>query len=172
MPVFFGGVPNELDAVALSDDTDFEKLNKVRDILSKRLSTLKLQRGQTRDALKYCYVDWLGMYKKFDHNTARHMAAWTAYVEWFEQLSHDAQGLPNRFIGMPHAEHVIYFTNEMKVTMLHVGTNTLFNISCKFIIVYYFIDFIKAAPIGGSSGRYLFYYRLIVIVKFIILIIW
>ena len=106
VPVFFGGVPNELDAVALSDDTDFEKLNKVRDILSKRLSTLKLQRGQTRDALKYCYVDWLGMYKKFDHNTARHMAAWTAYVEWFEQLSHDAQGLPNRFIGMPYAEHV------------------------------------------------------------------
>ena len=28
----------------------------------------------------------------------------------------------------------------MKVTMLHVGTNTLFNISCKFIIVYYFTD--------------------------------
>ena len=60
----------------------------------------------------------------------------------------------------------------MKVTMLHVGTNTLFNISCKFIIVYYFTDFIKAAPIRGSSGRYIFYYRLIVIVKFIILIIW
>ena len=57
-------MPNELDAVALSDDTDFEKLNKVRDIL------------------------------------------------------------------------IIYFTNEMKVTMLHVGTNTLFNISCKFIIYY------------------------------------
>ena len=60
----------------------------------------------------------------------------------------------------------------MKVTMLHVGTNTLFDISCKFIIVYYFTDFIKAAPIRGSSGRYIFYYRLIVIVKFIILIIW
>ena len=60
----------------------------------------------------------------------------------------------------------------MKVTMLHVETNTLFNISCKFIIVYYFTDFIKAAPIRGSSGRYIFYYRLIVIVKFIILIIW
>ena len=60
----------------------------------------------------------------------------------------------------------------MKVTMLHVGTNTLFNISCKFIIVYYFTDFIKAAPIRGSSGRYIFNYRLIVIVKFIILIIW
>ena len=43
----------------------------------------------------------------------------------------------------------------MKVTMLHVGTNTLFNISCKFIIVYYFTDFIKAAPIRGSSGRYI-----------------
>ena len=55
----------------------------------------------------------------------------------------------------------------MKVTMLHVGTNTLFDISCKFIIVYYFTDFIKAAPIRGSSGRYIFYYRLIVIVKFI-----
>ena len=60
----------------------------------------------------------------------------------------------------------------MKVTMLRVGTNTLFDISCKFIIVYYFTDFIKAAPIRGCSGRYIFYYRLIVIVKFIILIIW
>ena len=40
------------------------------------------------------------------------------------------------------------------------------------LAIYYFTDFIEAAPVGGSSGRYIFYYRLIVIVKFIILIIW
>ena len=117
VPVFFGGAPDELDSVAASDGTDIDKLQAVGEILSKRLSTLKLPRGATRDALKYCYVDWLGMYNKFDHNTARHIAAWAAYVEWFEQLGHDAQGLPNRFIGMPYAEHVQIAADIMNHTV-------------------------------------------------------
>ena len=116
-PVFFDGVPDEMDAVALSDKPDTEKLAEVSELLGARLDKLQLSRGSIRDALKYCYVDWLGTYQKYDHNTARHMAAWTAYVEWFEQLEHDAQGLPNRFIGMEYAEHVQIAADIMNHTV-------------------------------------------------------
>ena len=116
-PVFFDGVPDEMDAVALSDKPDTEKLAEVSKLLGARLDKLQLSRGSIRDALKYCYVDWLGTYQKYDHNTARHMAAWTAYVEWFEQLEHDAQGLPNRFIGMQYAEHVQIAADIMNHTV-------------------------------------------------------
>ena len=105
-PLFFEGVPDAIDTIGQKHgNSSPAALAALADILSKRNTALRAKRGISMHALRRTFVDWLGVYLDYDHNTARHVASWTAYIEWHEQLSFDIQGLPNPYLGMSYHEH-------------------------------------------------------------------
>ena len=78
-----------------------------------RLKSLQAKRGISNHALRYTFVEWLHTYKDYDHNTARHVAAWTAYVEWYHQAKYDVQGLECPYVGMTYEQHAERASNIM-----------------------------------------------------------
>ena len=56
-------------------------------------------------ALRHTFVEWLKVYDDYDHNTGRHVASWTAYLEWHNQIKFGIQGLPSPYVGKTYDEH-------------------------------------------------------------------
>ena len=105
-PLFFEGVPDAIDTIGQGHgNSSPAALAALAGILANRNTALRAKRGISMHALRRTFVDWLGMYSDYDHNTARHVASWTAYTEWHEQLQFDIQGLPNPYLGMSYHEH-------------------------------------------------------------------
>ena len=53
-------------------------------------------------------MQWLKTYDDYDHNTGRHVASWTAYLEWYNQIKFDIQGLPSPYVGKTYDEHAAH----------------------------------------------------------------
>ena len=108
-PLFFEGVPDSIDAIAMQHgDSSPAALQALSAILVERLKSLQAKRGISMHALRYTFVQWLGTYDDYDHNTGRHVASWTAYLEWYNQIKFDIQGLPSPYVGKTYDEHAAH----------------------------------------------------------------
>ena len=108
-PLFFEGVPDSIDVIAMKHgDSSPAALQALSAILVERLKSLQAKRGISMHALRYTFVQWLKTYEDYDHNTGRHVASWTAYLEWYHQIKFDIQGLPSPYVGKTYDEHAAH----------------------------------------------------------------
>ena len=105
-------MPDQIDSFA--EQPAPSALRNVTAILCGRITeALVLKVGCSCHTMKYIFTTWLALYKKVDHNTCRHLSAWVAYDEWYEQRQYGVQGLPSWYKGKTFEQHAKHASHRM-----------------------------------------------------------